>query len=74
LSKPTPVYKKVRQYLEDHGIRQNFVARKINISASTFNAIMTGQRRMFADELRTICEVLNVTPEVFIEVGDGTAC
>ena len=62
------VYEKVRQYLKDHGIRQSFVAEKCNISLSTFNAMLNGKRRMYAEDLRKICYALNVSPEVFIEV------
>ena len=66
------VYQKVKQYLEDHGIRQSFVAEKCNISLSTFNAMLNGKRRMYAEDLRQICYALNVSPEVFIEVkGKG---
>lgn len=62
------VYQKVKQYLESHGIRQSFVAEKCNISLSTFNAMLNGKRRMYAEDLRQICYALNVSPEVFIEV------
>lgn len=61
------VYKKVRQYLKDHGIQQRFVADKCNISASTFNAMLNGKRKMYAEDLRLICYALDVSPEVFFE-------
>ncbi len=62
------VYEKVRLYLKDHGIQQRFVAEKCNISQSTFNAMLNGKRKMYAEDLRQICYALNVSPEVFIEV------
>ncbi len=61
------VYQKVRQYLEDHGITQAFVAEKCGISQVTFNAIMQGRRKLYAEDLRAICYALNVSPETFIE-------
>ena len=61
------VYEKVREYIDDYGIRQNVLAKKCNISASTFNAIMNGKRKMYAEDLRAICFALNVSPELFIE-------
>ena len=62
------VYKKVRAYIEDNGYKQLAVAQKAGISKVTFNAMMNGKRTMYADDLRSICLALNVSPEVFIEV------
>jgi len=61
------VYQKVRAYLDENGIKQNVIARKSNISAATFSAIMTGRRKMYADDLCAICYALRVKPEEFIE-------
>lgn len=62
------VYKIVRAYLDEHGIKQSVIAQKAGISKVTFNAMMNGKRTMYADDLRAICLALNVSPEVFIEV------
>lgn len=67
------VYQKVKQYLEDHGIRQSFVAEKCNISLSTFNSMLNGKRKMYAEDLRLICLTLNVSPELFIEYQEKGA-
>jgi transcriptional regulator with XRE-family HTH domain len=61
------VYQKVRAYLDENGIKQNVIARKSNISVTTFSAIMTGRRKMYADDLYAICYALKVKPEEFIE-------
>ena len=62
------VYKKVRAYIDDNGLKQVTVAKKAGFSKVTFNAMMNGKRRMYADDLRAICLVLNVSPELFIEI------
>lgn len=62
------VYKKVRAYIDDNGLKQIVVAQKTGISKVTFNAMMNGKRIMYADDLRAICLALNVSPELFIEV------
>ncbi len=62
------VYKKVRTYLEENGLKQKTVAQKAGISNSTFNAILNGKRTLYAEDLRAICLALNVSPELFIEV------
>lgn len=62
------VYKKVRTYIDQKGMKQIAVAEKAGISKVTFNAMMNGHRTMYADDLRAICLALNVSPELFIEV------
>ena len=62
------VYEKVRNYIEEQGLKQVAVAEKSGISKVTFNAILNGKRTLYADDLRSICLALNVSPEMFIEV------
>lgn len=62
------VYKKVRTYLEENGLKQKTVAQKAGIPNSTFNAILNGKRTLYAEDLRAICLALNVSPELFIDV------
>ncbi|MBQ3214586.1 MAG: helix-turn-helix transcriptional regulator [Oscillospiraceae bacterium] len=64
------VYEKVRFYIEYYGIKQNAVAKKAGISNVTFNAILNGKRKLYADDLRAICIALNVPPEMFIDLRD----
>lgn len=61
------IHEKVRNYIIEHGITQNALAKKCNISASTFSAMMNGKRKMYAEDLRTICYVLEVSPEKFMD-------
>ena len=60
------VYKKVRAYIEGSG--QFAVAQKAGIPQVDFDAMMNGEKTMYADVLRAICLALNVSPEIFIEV------
>ena len=66
------VYEKVRSYIESHGMKQIAVAKKAGISNVTFNAILNGKRKMYAEDLRAICLALDVSPEVFIDIHDGS--
>ena len=61
------VYENVRAYLEEKGIKQNAIARKCDISAPIFNAIMTGRRKLYAEDLRKICSALEVSPEILLK-------
>lgn len=67
------VYEKVRQYLEERGIRQSFVAEKCSMSTTTFNAMLNGHRKMYAEDLRAICYALEVSPEQFVEYQTDSA-
>ena len=62
------VYEKVRNYIDENGIKQVTVAKKAGIPNVTFNAIMNGKRTLYADDLSAICIALNVSPEMFIEI------
>ncbi len=64
------VYEKVKAYINTNGLKQAAVAGKSGFSAVTFNAIMNGRRKLYADDLRAICLALNVNPEVFISVEE----
>lgn len=66
------VYQKVRSYIDEKGLKQIAVAKKSGISKTTFNAIMNGKRTLYADDLRSICLALNVSPETFIETKNIT--
>lgn len=66
------VYQKVRDYIDEKGIKQVVVAQKAGISKTTFNAIMNGKRTLYADDLRAICIALDVSPEVFINIKSNS--
>lgn len=61
---------KIKQYLEEHGIKQTFIQKKLGISLSSCNAMLNGNRGMSAEEYFKICDALNVPLEYFKE---GTA-
>ena len=61
------VYEKVRAYIDENGLKQISVAKKAGIPNVTFNAIMNGKRTLYAEDLRSICIALNVSPETFID-------
>lgn len=61
------VYEKVRAYIDEMDYPRGAVAEKAGISKATFQAILSGKRTLYADDLKAICLALNVSPEVFIE-------
>jgi transcriptional regulator with XRE-family HTH domain len=63
------VYEKVRVYIKEHGLKQVSIAQKAGIPTPTFNAILNGKETMYVDDFRAICLALEVSPELFIDIG-----
>lgn len=61
------VYEAVKAYIDEHHMKQISVARAAGISNVTFNAILNGKRKMYAEDLRAICIALDVPADMFIE-------
>ncbi|HBG75474.1 MAG TPA: hypothetical protein DDW86_00760 [Clostridiales bacterium] len=61
------VYEKVRAYINSKGFNPIVVACKAGIPHGVFQAMMSGKRAIHADELRSICYALRVSPETFVE-------
>lgn len=56
----------IAKYLEDNGIKQNYLATKINMSPVTLNTILNGKRKIDIEEHAKICDALNVTYDLFL--------
>lgn len=59
------VQEKIRNYLNDKGIKYTKVCADTGISPNTFSQIMNGNRVLKADEFFRICKSLDVSPEIF---------
>lgn len=62
----------IRQYLEDHGIKQTFVSDQCGWTKQKTNAIVTGKRRITADEYGAICEAVGVPYDYFYNLVAAT--
>ncbi|WP_096269368.1 helix-turn-helix domain-containing protein [Paucisalibacillus globulus] len=59
-------YNKFKGLLVELGIRQTEIADLLGMNRSSLNSILNGQGRDFkVSEVRTICEHLNISPEVY---------
>lgn len=54
--------KRIKEYIESHGLKKKFVSEKTGISRSALSARLNGDTSFTCDELYKICEVLNCTP------------
>jgi transcriptional regulator with XRE-family HTH domain len=58
---------RIKKYLEEHGIKQSFVADKVGLTASQMSDICIKDRTIYCLVYYKICKVLNVPLESFLE-------
>lgn len=56
----------IKKYLFEHGIKQNYLADKLNIPAWKLHGRLTGEIELKATELYQICEILGEPLERFL--------
>ena len=61
------VGKKIKQYLEEKGIKQAFLAEKIGVTTSQMNLVLNKGRKIDCVTYYKICRVLDVPLEYFME-------
>lgn len=61
------VGKRIKEYLNENGIKQSFLAEKTGMTNSVISDICTKERRIDALEYYKICKALNVPLEMFLE-------
>jgi addiction module HigA family antidote len=57
----------LQKYLEDHGIKKKYLAKKLGISASTLSAYLHGSIKFTADFALNVAKVLGVSPSLFLD-------
>lgn len=58
--------KKIKEYLNNKGISQTFVANKIGMPINILNAALNGNRKILAEEYFLICQALEVPLDTFV--------
>ena len=61
------VGERIKQYLNDNGIRMSFVTEKVGIPSSQFSDICNKGRKIDCVTYYKICKALNVPLEKFLE-------
>ena len=61
------VHDKVREHIRRMEVRQGWLARRMGVSEGALSLMLTGKRRMTADELERLCAILCVSPEMFVK-------
>lgn len=58
---------KIKAYLESKGISQAFLSKKSGIAPAKLNLVLNGKRGLTISEYETICWVLELGVETFLE-------
>ena len=61
----TPIYQKIRRYMNEQDISRKQVAISMKISESKLSLILSGQRRLTVDEYLDMCTAMAVPPQKF---------
>ena len=59
--------KKLRDLRKSKGLKQEFLAEKLNISINAISQYETGKRKVDLDTLRKLAEILNVSTDYFLD-------
>lgn len=54
-------------YLRDHGIKQNYVARKMGISSANFSSRLHGRLKFNAEFALAVAKALDIDPTIFLK-------
>ena len=52
-------------YVSENGIKQVYIAQKTGLTPDTVSKMLSGRRRILADEFLLICNALNIDPNIF---------
>ena len=63
---------RLKEYLDQNGIKYSFVCEKANILAPIMSTILSGNRDIKLMEYYRICKVLKVPFETFLEESDDS--
>ncbi|MBQ9773127.1 MAG: helix-turn-helix transcriptional regulator [Clostridia bacterium] len=63
----------VKQYLEERGVSQAFLARAVGVSVQTMNAICNDRQTMSAELYYAICRVLGLPFDYFYKKVEEAA-
>lgn len=57
----------LKKYLAEHGIKQIYLAKKMNMKPSTLSAYLHGTTKFSADFAFNVAKALKIDPNIFIE-------
>ena len=61
-------YEKVRKYIDDNHLKQKSVAEAARIPNVTFNAMLNGKRKMYAEDVKAVCIALSISADYLLGI------
>lgn len=58
---------KLRDYIEDHGIKQKFISKTTNIPEPRLSLILNGKRKCEVGEYASICNAIGADFQLFVK-------
>ena len=63
--------KKIKEYMNEKGIKQTFLVEKTGLSTQTVNSILNGNRKIEATEYYEICRALGLKLDYLFSTEEG---
>ena len=63
----TPVYARMKAYVDEKGISQRLMAENMNTTESRVSMLLNGKRKMTVDDYIRACKAIAVSPTKFLE-------
>ena len=57
----------IKSYMEDHGIKQIFVAKKCGWTAQRLSKILNGKTPLKVEDYKALCKCIGVPYELFLD-------
>lgn len=61
----------IRQLIQEKGMKQTFIAKKLKVLPNTVSQTLLGKRKLSADELMKYCEILDLSPQDLYEYANN---
>jgi len=61
------IHENIKRIIDERGLKQAYIARKVGLSANSMSLILAGKRHLQAEELVKIAAVLNVSIQSLVE-------
>ena len=65
------VAERISNLIDDKGMKQKFIAQKIDVSETAMSAMLSGKQKIDVETFIKICFVLGTTPDELCEIRKG---
>lgn len=62
MDKDKKIWQRLKDFIEEKGIKQDYISKRSGIKPTTLSLILNGKRKLDADELEAILDILELEP------------